>query len=106
MAAAPSFTAGTSLDPPPKRPMGVRAPSTMTDEVMASSFRMGSRRRSNPFYDPLAGRSLRDGVRLLVGNGHRVHRGQVHHGPTVGPALAALAHGAPDDLEDVLPHQL
>src|SRR5437016_2920076 len=36
MAAAPSFTAGRSLNPPPKRPMGVRAPSMITDEVMAA----------------------------------------------------------------------
>src|SRR2546428_558104 len=45
-AAPPSFTAGRSLYPPPKRPMGVRAPSTITDEVMAALLS----RSVQPFY--------------------------------------------------------
>src|SRR5690349_2734278 len=39
MAAPPSFTAGTSLNPPPNLPIGVRAPATITDEVIHQLLR-------------------------------------------------------------------
>src|SRR5437016_11910307 len=67
MACAPSLTADRSLNPPANLPMGVRAPETMTDVVMANSSRVLER---DPISILRAGRAatfrLQDDRRVAV----------------------------------------
>src|SRR5213593_4850539 len=112
MAAAPSLAAGTSLNPPPNRPMGVRAPSTMTDEVMTALL------SKTPGHCREGGRTGRSET-LLDAGGRRRERGRMRgrlsavdgdrllgevEGRTVG--LGPGGQRGPDDLEDLLAHEL
>src|SRR5205823_2079563 len=94
MAWPPSVTAGRSLKAPPNFPMGVRAPSTITDEVMV---RLLLDRNSHPFYGSAATR-----LGGLLADARIVGEHQDVPVPLVLPALQRLV----DDLEDLLAHQL
>src|SRR6266508_3567909 len=104
MAWAPSVTAGTSLNPPPNLPIGVRAPATITDPVMSGSLR---------FEDgvDLHSRSERGGDDAATSGIRVAEEGQRQWGALRRwrPRLrrrGALVERGRDDGRDLLAHQL